>query len=342
MLPKISRYLQRFSKVSFSPPEAIIAVTLNCNARCLMCDIWKESSRNEAKPEFYKRLPSSLREINITGGEPFLREDLLEIIRVIKESCPRARLLISTNGFLTEKIKKVVSLIIKIDPKIAIRVSIDGEEKLHDRLRGVKGAYKKAMATLRSLRKTVKDLGIGFTLLEENKDELLAVFNYCKREHLDFSLSLVSSSSIYFGRGKEKLRPYKKAKIKKIFDTLINSQYSSISPKDWFRAWFSQSLYEFLITKKRRFICEGGKDFFYLDPYGRVYICQLKPWLIGDLKQKTFKELFDSKTADKRRKSAENCNACWMVCNVRSTMKKNIASIGWEAFSNKLNFSKDV
>jgi len=55
-------------KQVFRPIEAVIAVTLKCNARCVMCNIWKNKPIGEVKPEFYRKLPSSLKEINITGG----------------------------------------------------------------------------------------------------------------------------------------------------------------------------------------------------------------------------------------------------------------------------------
>ena len=342
MLQRLNRYLSRSSQIKISPSEAIIAVTLHCNSRCMMCDIWKKQPRSEVWPTFYKRLPSSLKEINITGGEPFLRNDLPEIIRVIKKRCPKARLIISTNGFLTKKIKKMMFVLLKIDPKIGVRVSIDGKEKTHDKLRGIKGSYKKAIATLQALKKIVKDLGVGFTLMEENKNDLLSVFGYCKREGFDFSLSLVSGSSIYFGKKKQDLRPREDTEIKKVFDKLIESQYKTFRVKGWFRAWFSQGLYEFLVTKKRRFSCNAGRGFFYLDPYGKAYICQLKPWLMGNLRKKSFKKIINSEKAGRLRRMADNCHDCWMVCNVRNKMKKNILNIGCEVILNKLNSKRNA
>ena len=55
------------------PATAIIAVTLNCNARCTMCDIWKNQMKDELRPEEFAKVPSGLRDINLSGGEPFLR-----------------------------------------------------------------------------------------------------------------------------------------------------------------------------------------------------------------------------------------------------------------------------
>ena len=160
--------------------EAIIAITLNCNARCVMCNIWKNRIPNEIKPEIYSKLPSSLREINITGGEPFLRSDISDIVRVMKKTCPHARLLINTNGYLTAHIKRIFPSVLKEDPHIAMRVSIDAEGEGHTKIRGLPNFYEHAMDTLEYFRSVgVKDLGISYTLMEQNKNELLKLYDMC-------------------------------------------------------------------------------------------------------------------------------------------------------------------
>jgi len=143
------------------PSEAIIAVTLNCNARCVMCNIWQNKIKNEVPPTLYRRLPSTLKEINITGGEPFLRNDLPEIIQVMKQTCPQARLLINTNGYLTKQIQKMAPLILRIDHRIALRVSLDGWGKQHDLIRRLPHFFDHAIETLSYCKKIgIKDLGV--------------------------------------------------------------------------------------------------------------------------------------------------------------------------------------
>jgi MoaA/NifB/PqqE/SkfB family radical SAM enzyme len=77
--------------------EAAIITTYRCNAACRMCNIWKFPTRagREITPEVLAKLPA-LRFCNITGGEPFLRDDLPEIIAVLKKRA--RRIVISTNG----------------------------------------------------------------------------------------------------------------------------------------------------------------------------------------------------------------------------------------------------
>ncbi len=61
------------------PVDALLAVTYRCNARCVMCGIWKSDPCSETPAETYRKLPSTLRDINLSGGEPFLRDDLAAI-----------------------------------------------------------------------------------------------------------------------------------------------------------------------------------------------------------------------------------------------------------------------
>ena len=86
------------------PIDCVLALTYRCNSRCTMCDIWKMENSPELPVLEFAKLPSSLRDINLSGGEPFLRQDLAEIVAVVAKACPQARFVISSNGFATELI----------------------------------------------------------------------------------------------------------------------------------------------------------------------------------------------------------------------------------------------
>ena len=328
-----------FSFKNSQPSEAIIAVTLNCNARCTMCNIWQNKIKNEIKPEFYKKLPPSLKEINITGGEPFLRSDIDEIIKTIKETCPKARLLINSNGYLTSQIKKIVPKILQYDPNIAIRISLDGFSQLHTTLRGLPNFFEHAMESLMYLKKLgIKDLGISYTLMEKNKTELIRLFNFCEKNNFEFSMTVVSDSLIYFGIGKMDLRPKFDEYLSGIFNYVQKKQYKSTSPKKWFRAWFEKQLYKYIDKSVRYFDCTAGKEFFYIDSIGRVYTCHLKPWLMGSLLDKSFNDIYFSKQAEVFRHKAQSCNDCWMVCTTREAIKNNFFRVLKEILKAKLKF----
>ena len=96
--------------------EGIICVTYRCNAKCHMCNIWKNPTKKEKeiKAEHLQSLPK-VKNFNVTGGEPFIRRDLNELIEVLLPKTKR--LVISTNGYYTDRILKLAQQF----PKIGIR-----------------------------------------------------------------------------------------------------------------------------------------------------------------------------------------------------------------------------
>lgn len=306
------------------PSYAIIAVTLKCNAKCIMCDIWKRKTYDEVFPAFYEKLPSSLREINITGGEPFLRGDLPQIIEVIYDRCDSPRIVISSNGLLPKRIKDSMNRIIKIDDEIAVRISVDAVGKKHDELRGISGAFGKAMESLSILKQDgVRDLGIALTLMDSNVLEVNKVYDLAGEMDVEFSISVVTSSPIYFGK-KDSLMPGDNGALRDGFNYLVRSELRHWSPRRFARAYFDHTLWEYLHTKRRPLRCDAGKGFFYLTPNGNLYGCDVLDFPLGNLTDHGFKELWFSGRAERFRRRANECNKCWMICTAKTAMRRSL------------------
>lgn len=318
------------------PTHAIIAITLNCNARCVMCDIWKNKMVNELPPEAYLRLYPSLRDINITGGEPFLRRDFPDVIANIKKTCPRARLVVNTNGFLWRKIREDMEKVIVVDPNIVIRLSIDGIDEVHNAIRGIPDGFNLILKSLAALRGVgVKDLGISFTLLEQNIDELSKVQQFAEKKGLEFSLTVATGSSIYFGKDKGKLRPANTKKRTRVMEDAARFHYQHHDLKELARGWFVKRMIDYLATGKRAFLCDAGSGFFYMDAFGNVYTCHIKPWMMGNI-LKTPLENILSKNIHVDRVSA--CHDCWMICTAKSMMKQKVVQVAVEALKEKVGY----
>lgn len=312
----------------FNPTNAIIAVTLNCNSHCVMCDIWKNKINNELLPVDYLKLPSSLRDINITGGEPFLRNDLPEIIKNIKTACPKSKIIINTNGFLPQTIKSQIKKIILIDPKIGVRLSLDGWKDTHNKIRNYPNAFELVLNSLKVLKRAeVKNLGISFTIMDSNYAELLKIFEFTKKEKIELSLTLASDSSIYFGDKKEYLRPKNQKAFNMAIKQITNKRLKEFKPKEWLRAWFDQSLLTYYLTKKRPFICDSFQNFFYLDSTGNVYTCHLKNWCLGNIKCHNFDMVWSYAQNTCYWKKIKKCNDCWMVCTAKTNIYHHIITV---------------
>lgn len=314
------------------PTHAIIAVTLNCNSRCVMCDIWKNKSHHELTPPDFLRLPSSLKDINITGGEPFLRPDLPEIIKNIKIAAPHARLVLNTNGFLPLVIKKQIPAILQIDPRFAVRLSLDGWQGTHQSLRRIPQAFHLVQESLTLLKKAgVKDLGLSFTIMEANYRELPAIYEFSRQQHLDLSLTLATDSPIYFGSQKQTLRPRDHQQITAIITQISRSRLRTLNFKNWYRAWFETKLAEYAQSNRRPIPCLAGQKLFYLDPQGNVYPCQLQSKPLGNLTKLPFAEIWNSHSSDFRR-----CHSCWMICSVKPSSYTYAPLIISQIITNKL------
>lgn len=313
------------------PTSAVISITNQCNSHCVMCDIWKDQSKKDFLTSVdIQKLPPGLMDINITGGEPFLHPHLIEIIKSVKFTCPKSQIIINTNGFQSENIAKLSVEIIKIDHKIGIRVSLDGYGQLHSHLRGTKNAWTKATKTIGLLQKNgIKNLGVSFTIMKKNVDDLPKVFKFCQKNRLQLSLTLASDSPIYFGNNKINLRPQNIA-IKKI----ISSRLKSTNPKEWLRAYFDYELVKYNQTKHRPLPCFAGQNSFYLDHQANVYICHLHNWLLGNLRHSDFNTIWEK--AASYQQSVSQCQNCWMVCSFKPSLKYHLFQVIFSTLKLKL------
>ncbi len=152
-------------KIFGIPKKLPVFLTINvndlCNSRCRICNIWKNDSEKKVKEQLklweFERIfknYGNLYWVTITGGEPFLRKDLVEVVKTIYNNTRPLYLTITTNGMVRKKILKDVASILENCPhmNLIINVSIDGKEKDHDFIRGVKGSYRLAKHTIKDLK----------------------------------------------------------------------------------------------------------------------------------------------------------------------------------------------
>jgi MoaA/NifB/PqqE/SkfB family radical SAM enzyme len=142
------------------PTDVSIITTYRCQMRCKMCDIWEHptDSKREITAKELEILPG-FKFVNVTGGEPFVRRDLEDLVEVLFKKSDR--IVISTSGYHYKRILKLAERF----PDIGIRVSIEGLSQHNDRLRGREGGFDRGLKTLLGLREMgVKDIGFGCTV----------------------------------------------------------------------------------------------------------------------------------------------------------------------------------
>ncbi len=309
---------------SLMPTDASIITTYRCQMQCKMCDIWKNPSDKESEitPQELEILPS-LKFINITGGEPFLRQDLDEIVEVALSKAPR--IVISTSGWHVERI---VALAEKF-PNIGIRVSIEGLEQKNDELRGRTGGFDRGLKTLRTLKEMgIKDIGFGITVSNKNSADMLQLYDLSKSLEMEFATAAFHNA-YYFHKGDNIIT--NKDEVIDNFHELIEHLMRDNHPKSWFRAFFNLGLINYIRNGKRMLPCEAGTTNFFIDPVGEVYPCnglEERYWKesMGNIrKAASFEELWFSDQAQKVRNQVRRCpKNCWMVGTAAPVMKKYI------------------
>jgi MoaA/NifB/PqqE/SkfB family radical SAM enzyme len=285
-----------------------------------MCNIWQNASEEEMEPGHYEKLPTSLRTMNITGGEPFLRKDLVKVVSSIHKRAPHARMVFSTNGLLTDTIVSVLSEVREFHPRVGVGVSIDGLESTHDDLRGIEGIFKSAVATIESLKGIgITDLRMGMTFLQNNVQEAKDVFNLSKRLGVQFTATFAHNSEIYFQKTDNPL-PESSGSSQDALEAVVKAELRSGSPKDWFRAYHMMGVMDPELRGEFISHCEAGARFFFMSPSGNVFPCSVMNMLIGNLRcVETWDDIFKDDVETRVTRSVRGCrNDCWMVCNTRS------------------------
>lgn len=297
-----------------------VIVTYRCNARCTMCNRYKCPSKpdEELSLETIKKLPK-MYFTNITGGEPFIREDLPDIVRELYKKSDR--IVISTNGFFTDRIIKLCEEF----PNVGIRISIEGLEETNNKIRGLDDGFNKGYSTLKKLVEMKHpDVGFGMTVQDANAKDLVPLYKLSNEMNMEFATASLHNS-FYFVEAKNIIKD--RPMVAKEFEKLINELLNSNSPKKWFRAYFNHGLINYIYGQKRLLPCDMAFDTFFIDPYGDVMPCNgtKEKEVMGNLNNQTWDELWNSEQAEKVRNKVRHCDRqCWMIGSVSPAMHKYI------------------
>ncbi len=352
LIPKIFAYklFHRFNWPKILPMNLTIGVSFNCNSRCRTCNAWKKKSKDLTYKEWDKIFQSLGKApfwFTVSGGEPFLRKDLTEIVKSLYRNCQPKIINIPTNGLLYRIIPQKVEEISKSCPKsqIIVNLSLDGIGKKHDGIRGVPGSFKKAMATYKSLRKLKYPnftLGIHTVISKFNVEEIPQIYKHLmqlnpdsyvteiaeEREELDTKGMDITPTEEKYSQAVDFLtEEIKKKKFKKI---------SKITQA--FRIQYYQIVKKTLQQKKQIIPCYAGFASGQIDPEGNVWPCCIKAEVMGNLAENNFdfKKIWKSSKADEIREEIKskkcycplaNSSYTNMLCNLKTLVKVTLRLI---------------
>ncbi len=274
--------------------------------------------------------------VNLTGGEPFLRKDIVEIATIYYKNTKPVNITIPTNGILTEKILEDTEKILQNCPKskISIKFSIDGTQEVHDDIRGFDGIFNCMIATYKSLnglKKKYNNLDIYLTTVVSsmNQKYLDELFEFMK-ENLQNNTWLV-----LLARGDTKdstakdfdVEVYKKFvdKVKKTFKNNSGLFFSKLlAAKDK----VSDEIIH-RTAEENKFIspCYAGRTACVIDENGNVNPCEILSDTFGNIRDYNydFKKLWNDEKAKKIRNNIIKTKCfCTHECFVGNNIMFNI------------------
>jgi len=313
----------RYSGIKDKYPSVLVFnVTRNCNLRCKHCysgsgiglfqDLPLSSWLNAVK----QASDMGVKHVLLSGGEPLSRRDVHVIAKEAHERGIRVEL--STNGTMLtrERLEELRGLIDYVG------VSIDGPEPVHDRFRGVEGAFSKALKGVRLAKELGFKTGFRFTLTKDNVEHVDFVFQLMEREEVD---RVCFYHLAYAGRADRSLDIDNKTRlsvVKKIVERTKAGKWEVLTadnPVDGILVYSLTKSVNVLDLLRKNGGNKSGERIADVSPEGIVYPDQFTPVPLGRVEN--LREIWDEPRPLvkmlRERKRYVKCSSCpfFDVCN---------------------------
>ena len=325
------------------PHKMTFAITYRCQSRCLTCNIWQRKPVNELSTDEVKEFAKKnnyFKWLEITGGEPFLNGDIVEIVRSFSENSKGLFLLtMPTNSLcnqemLVSKLKQILALGI---PKISITLSLDGNRELHDKIRGVPGNFDRVMAMakrLKELQKEHKNLFFvfGYTMSRLNQGHLEETITDVMKElpwatANNFHVNVGQLSGMYYGNADMQIAA-DRAVVAKEVEMLIKKRGMEFGMIPIIEGIFLRKLVSYVTTGKSPMKSRSMDVSLFLDSYGNVFPSIMWDKKIGNIRDTGYdlSKIWSSPEANEIRESIKDGKEpdSWTACEAYQTIVGDI------------------
>ncbi|HRY29741.1 MAG TPA: radical SAM protein [Elusimicrobiota bacterium] len=333
--------------------ELHFELTYRCNLKCRICDLWGQERQDSTKVSLEmgadeikrfvrgsKKL-SRLEVLVLSGGEPLLKNDAVELVDFFTAHSPSASIGILSNLSNEELIRaRLDEIFSRCAPRLWVGTSMDGIGPVHDKMRGAPGSWDRMVKTIAFLRERYPsvDVSITYTMTPHNYRELTAVHDWAEAHKCGFGAQYVVQKE-----GTEVFR-WTRAQLGEVsrqVDALVDRLcrqadavghiYRDEADKLkwlWARLYYWRTLVDYGFEPKRYFPpCLAGRRYAMLDPWGNVSFCsphKKKP--VGNVRETPFDVLWEN---DKARRLREHIDAgrcdCWLMCTANPVIDRLLA-----------------
>ena len=305
------------SLVPGKPHHVQWLITRKCNYRCRGCNIWQEQEQNELSAEEIKRGLDILKSLGIveivfSGGDPLLRDDAEEIIKYASRSFVTT---VYDNGSMAAR---KINALRDVD---FVAISIDSlDEAKNDYIKGVKGAWRKAMDAVETLHNEGVNVAVTPTISQMNLYEIVEITNYFSQKEIpvwyclySYDMSADSNQNQLFRIGKQNdefVITDKEAMVK-LCNSLIEMKKKN--NKILMTTKLLKALRDLYLEDKRTWNCYALQNFFVIDHRGRIAACHIHNFAatVFDLPK-----LWNSQQFRSLRKTYRECKQCTYLCYI--------------------------
>jgi len=287
------------------PIQLTFFVTRKCNAKCPFCFYVNNTSSTETNDaelslDEIKRISLSMGKLlwlAFSGGEPYLRKDLVEISKVFYQQNSPVFMLFPTNGLLPELIKDKTEQILKHckNSVVTVKLSLDGLYRDHDALRDTPGCFDKTMKTYQLLGDLLErypnfELGVNTVFCSENQDKMDEIIDFVQ------GLKNIKTHTISMVRGNLAVPHYKEVDYEEYrrainrLESNLKNRTSNIYRFRGARLKAAQDIlqrrliHQTLLDQKRLIPCYAGRLNLVLTETGEVYPCEILSTSFGNVR----------------------------------------------------------
>lgn len=310
------------------PPVALVLPIIDvCGGRCTMCGIWQRPPRPPLEPGRLAQvladplLSGSLTHVNVTGGEPVDHPAFPEIASTLSAGLPSlVQVNVNTSGLAAERtVAGVEAFRRSLDPRVEMMatVSLDGIGKLHDRIRGVKGAFEETSRAVEgcvevSQRLPGLEVHLNCTISHANLDGVGEVLAWARARGIGLTLTAAASNDLYLGnvryRARFGLTGRQREELARLLDGLRDDDVIPRTERHYY-----EMVAGMLRGGDRSCDCVYQSHGVFLDLDGLVYPCGTAGELpYGRLPEESFEEVYLGPKGDEVRRALMRgyCPSC--------------------------------
>lgn len=357
LLPKMAQY--RLAKTGFSQPGKPINLTFSvtnvCQSRCKTCNIWEiyqkdpEKRSKELTLDEIEKIFKSMGHIyifNVSGGEPFLRPDFVEVIELACQYLNPGIIHIPTNAIAEKQIllktKKIIHFLQHNYPstRLTIKPSLDHIDQRHDDIRGVPGNFDKVMSLFASLKRLKPEFSnlhveLGTVISRWNVNDIEEIAAFITKLDPESYRNEIAEQRSEMLNTENKITPNAEEYTRAIA-FFVSQIKANMKNKIFFHRITNAFRLEYyalaikILLKSRQVIpCYAGISNAHMTPYGDIWACCTLGYekSMGNLREYDydFPKLWNSPQANEVRKYIHDKNC---FCPMANQMYSNILMHG--------------